>query len=330
MYKDRLSELLQPVRKRMRWIRVVEYGTAGVVCGFAASFLWLGLAFFVVIPGFRLAVLPIIGLGLLGGVSYALWCKDSDLAAARAADSVRGEETLQTAVQFRAEDSPVILMQRDNAVEYGEWVVQRLPDLVPLPSIRRKIWILAVVSCLLAVILLVPNPMDDKIAANAAERKWIEEQTLELKNLETKLAETLSPIVRKPLEEKLAKLEAALVETPDAQQALEEMAETLEEFDRMQTDLQKEIKKTEQLADQLLLQPDLQSLGESLQQADAEQMKAEIDKLGQLLQKMTPEEKAALSKQLEKLAADAGNEQLKQAAQDMAKALSEGGSVRAA
>lgn len=324
---QRLLGLLRPVRRRMLAIRMTELGALGLVAGLIAAFLWMLAGHFFPIPYYRLTAVLLALLGGITGVLYPLIRGITPEAAAKVLDKAGAEETVRTALQYLHQNTPVIRMQRETAMALTEAAVRNLPKIVMLTGFKRRLWVIGICSCMLAVTLLVPNRMDGILAQKQAEAEWVEEQKQQVKHMEQKLKEQqLEPIVTKPAEQTLLKLQEGLEQSKDVKSALDELEKSMKELHRQAEPLTRKREEAERWADSMQRQPMLKQLGQSLQQQDASLLRQSAEKLRQQLPKLTREQKEALAKELEKLAAtmpDAASEQAQQLREAMESAAKE-------
>ena len=288
-----LLGLLQPFRRRIRLIRVVQAAVNGLLAGFLPALALLLAARILPLAGYPLWAGAALFAVAAASVFLALMRPVRFEAAAEAVDRATGDNRTATALHYLDSSQPIVLLQRQETEKSALTAGSRSSELVPLPAMRGKWTALAGLAALLAVLLLLPNPQDTVLAKRATERHLVKEKTAEVAKLQEELAQNKLPeAAKKPLADELARLEKELKNTHTAPLALAEMEKTLNEMKQQMDAAARLEAPTRQMAEAMQNHPALQKIGEGLRQMAGEQLAKAGEDLQQQVLKMTPEQKA--------------------------------------
>src|SRR5690606_4944852 len=114
--------------------------------------------------------------------------------AAKTMDRQETSDAVTTALDHLESDHPVALLQRADAERAADRYLERLKDHLPWPGrklVSRYAVMLVVLWIGAAVLVFIPNPMDERIAAKAAAERQLEELNEQIDELEEVVEQTL-------------------------------------------------------------------------------------------------------------------------------------------
>ncbi|MFF2089111.1 hypothetical protein [Paenibacillus sp. NPDC058174] len=307
--KRKLIELLTPVRNRLTLFTISRYVLAGLLGGSFAGLLVLGLSRLLPMLHAKLWLVVLIFIGVFAGAALGCWKRASIRDAARVMDKEHTDDAVATALDGleRSGDSePVIVrLQRQEALNEAGRYTAELNSRLPWPawgSWRRSVLVTGAVWVLTALLLLWPNPLDEKAKAMAAAELGLEQMENQVEELtqqldEAKLPEEAKRQIAETLEELRSKLEKA-----NSAEAMKELEEAIKELERTAEAARQTAERLDAAADAMNSEPGLRKLGQALKDRDAAGMKQAIGDMRSELQRLTPEQKEAIAKALERLA----------------------------
>ncbi|GIO51906.1 phage tail tape measure protein [Paenibacillus cineris] len=318
---DPIMQAIHRARARLQVFRMLRYLAYGLSCGLIAALLLLLAARLWPIPFYQLAAagLAVAGAaaGLATGLLHRIRVKEAAEAMDLASGSAERSDMMVTALSFAGNDSAAARWQRTQAAEYGRLFAAQMKTRLRRPKLT-KWWAgcgggLAV--CLALVLL--PSPMDDKLAQAAEQKQWVQEQQKKtedlVKELETK---KLDLTAKKPLDGHLKTLQKELDGTKDPDRALEQLEKTMKAMEQTAKQQEEKAQNLSELGRKMQQTPQLSSIGKSLEQKDQAAMKKALDQLKQQIRKLSPEEKEQLREALKKMAEEAGKKQDTKALQE--------------
>lgn len=300
---EELEHVLAPVNRRLLVFRLWRYGFWGVWIGSGVAAVMLLLGRFLPIVYVRELTAGLIGISLLSALAAACLRKIGPEQSAAVVDAFDQSNAMATALQYREEQSPVVLLQREEAMAAGRHFVSNLREHLPMPP-RRNRWLIVLASLAVVAFLgWLPNPMDDVIAKGQQAKELFNEQQQKFEELKQQLeAQKLPALVEKPLKEQIAQLEERLKEAKSVDEALAAMERVMKEMQALANDLHKEQAKAEQMLREMERQQQLANIAKAMRQQNREQLKQSMDELQRETAKLDAQAKAALAKQLEQLA----------------------------
>lgn len=294
---------LRPVRIRIRLIDVLKTASLGWFGGAVAACLWSVAGLLFPIAHYRLEAGLFMFAGMIGGIVYSAIKPVSDRQAARVMDSKGLEERISTALTYLHDDSPIIRMQREEAEEHADSFLRDIRTQLPIPFYKKTVYGSIGLMIVFAVLIIWPNSMDNIVAGQQAEAKWIRDQE---KNVRAMVEEVdkrpLPDEENRRLDKVLEELLAGLKESGTALQGLDEMEQAMKDMQKLAERQEKQLKKVEQWAEQMEKADSLRGMGEALKKQDSQQLKRAMGNLENAIAKMTDEQKAELARQLEELA----------------------------
>ena len=294
-----LRMALQPLRRRMRWLRALRWTTLGVLAACAACLLWMGASF----------LIPLEFLALRIAVTATALPAAAFLAAVLAPLPWRGvvyqadekglAQRVETLLEQTESNAMTRLLERDT--------LARLTSFSPKQALRpapmSKAWMASGAMALLALALVfVPNPQNAVLEQRAQMRDVIAKQADALETrMESVEDHLLRDVERVELRKELSELSKTLRDARDAREALSAL-------DRAQ-------KKVDTLLNRALAR----SLAEQMSSLSADAM----DTLNQALQQSLGEQQGqAMAEQLAEAAASNGD--ASEAMESLAEALEAG------
>ncbi|MFC4775181.1 hypothetical protein ACFO9Q_00100 [Paenibacillus sp. GCM10023252] len=351
----RLRKELTPVRKRLTLFTLCRYLMLGTLFGSIGAVLLLTTSRLlpIVNAGWLSAMLAAVGsiAGLGIGMSKFATVRD----AARTMDRDDTQDAIGTALDGfssgigtgngTSEDawsgtnkvSPIVRMQREAAIEAAARYTAQLRERLPWPAWQRwrsMVYGLAAAMAAAAMLLVWPNPMQDKAEALAAAMQQLKEMEEEAEQISSKIQQAELPkeaelALLQPLEELRSQLKAS---GSDPLEAMEGLEEALQKLEQTAEAAKQSAERLSEAAAAMNSEPSLRKLGQSLQDGDTAGMKDAVSELREDLTKLTPEQREAMAKALEKLAAEQPEQskELAEALQQAAQQAREAGSSGAA
>ncbi|MHA6484306.1 hypothetical protein ACX1C1_20640 [Paenibacillus sp. strain BS8-2] len=254
--------------------------------------------------------------GLVVGLILGLLRRASVTTAAKVMDRGEPQDAIMTALDGltprganagTASHPAIVRLQREEATELARRYTADLSRTMPWPSWKK--WRALIFGSIAAwlvitVLLLLPNPLDERAEALALTKAALDELEKEQAELEQKIEELKLPEAQKnelltPLDE----LRKALQESgAQPAQALEELEAAMKELELAAKEAEAGAQRLEAAADAMTEQRELKPLGEAVQARSAEALAGAIDELRSRLRELTPAEREALAQALERLA----------------------------
>lgn len=307
-----LRQQYSKVRKRLAQIRLLLLLQRGAAAGAAAAVLWSLLGLVVPIAGYRYMAPAWLIVGLLAAAGVAWVRRPTEREAARAMDAGGLEERAATALAFLGDTSPISRLQREDAAVHGAAYVGNLHHHLPLIWVKRSLGILLGAIMASAVLLLLPNPMDQRLAEQRQERQWVEERQKEIAQELVELekqekAQKLPSDKLEELKQSLSALEKDLKDASNAEEALAKMEAKLNELKRLVEEQERQAKLDgrRMSAWSAETDPALQAIAKAAASRSAEAVAAALDGLKQAAAERTPEERRQLAERLSALAQSA-------------------------
>lgn len=263
---NELKRALRPVKRRMRFRRAVLGLSYGALVGAAVIVLLRAASFLWVFPSVvSWAIAAALAFPTLSALAAWLW-PISDLDAARQADNLGLKARAQTAIMLNESDTPMALLQRDDALS-------SLRSLDPSRAMRirppKAAWIgIAACLCLLGISFFISNPQAEALRARTQFHAEMEKQAQKVEEGSAALDadEADTPDIRRLLGE----LSQKLRETSDAKEALGAVDDTERRLDAMR-------EKTAKDALSALKSSGLETLSQALEKGDQEAAKEALE-----------------------------------------------------
>jgi hypothetical protein len=334
MNKDPLLHDLSKVKKRLTLFALTRMGLYGLLGGSLAGAIILAASRIWPLLHSRQMLLIVVGAGLVVGIGLGILRRASVRDAARQMDRGEPQDAISTALEglmpkdpgsVRSANEIIVRLQREEAEEAARRYTSDLRRTLPWPVWKR--WRPLVFGALAAwlmivLLLLLPNPLDDRAEALAESREAIRQMEKEREELEKKLEELELPDeekdkLLKPLDELRKELKEPGV---DSAKALKELEAAMKELELAAKEAQAAAQRLQAVADAMTEQRELKKIGEAMQARAAEALADAIDELRSRLRELSPAEREALAEALERLA---GQQPQEGAAGELAAALDE-------
>lgn len=303
---EQLTAALLPWRRRLILRQVVSWTVRGTIAGLMLVCLVLLVAH--LLPW---AAAPYWATGsgivcVLVAFGAALWFRPSLARTTRLVDALLSlHDRLSTAWEMRYENAPLFGLQRRDALKH---LAKHSPGTaIPLQFRRPSLFTAGIVVSILALLLLLPNPMTRVLQQQAAFQARIARQIAAIDRVrsiasqQTNTPATERAQVDKILRELQAKLQNAKNEA-QAQQAIAEAQSRLNQLRDPQATNKVQAQQAASSSLQGSPNASLNALGQALARNDNKGLADALKKLADQVSKMTPAQRAQLAQQLEKAA----------------------------
>src|SRR6266849_2725506 len=326
---ERFIETLHPWRRRL-WVQQIlswtEYGvTIGIIC---ICFLLLISRF---IPwatasywAFGIAIVF-----LLCAMGAALWYHPSFARSAHHIDTqLLLHERLSTAWELRDNSAPISILQRRDALRQ---LSKRTPSAtISLRPGRMRLLAFGIAAIALALLLLIPNPMNAVLQQQAAFQARLNRQIAAINQARTVIDNQAAisaqerALIDKILREALARLQQSSSEE-QAQQSLAQAQSKLSQLRDPQASQKAQARANASSSLQNSSNMNLSNTGKALASGDSKALNNSLQNFASQLTDMTPAQRAQLAQQIERAANQAqNNPQLSSALHQLAKAVADG------
>ncbi|TCZ73559.1 hypothetical protein E0485_20855 [Paenibacillus albiflavus] len=303
MKSKELLHLLAPVQRRLRLFEILRCLYWGIIGGSAAALVWLIMGRFIPVPYlYEVAGITILA-GALSGVIGGIARRIPHSQSAHIIDSADKSNAVITALHYIQDESPIVQLQREQAIEVANRFGTDIRSNMPLPSQRKPFIVGCLCLAIVVALALIPNPMDEMRTKQEQIRNLVQEQQMKIEELKQLLeAKELPTATREVAKQSIERLEERLKDSKSIDQALENMEKSMKEMQALANDLKKEQAKAEQMLRDLEKQSMLAQVAKSMRQGDPNQLQQAMNELKQNVNKLSPEAKEALAKQLEQFA----------------------------
>lgn len=237
--RNDLLELLKPIQHQLLLKNTLFWSSVSIVTGIVLDILILFFSRFIAIPNYRGLLAIVLFLAVAIGLLLSFLKRPNLLEAAQHADQFGLNERVVTAYTHRNDATYIAEVQRQDAQLHLQRSMPKLLESIKIWTFgKRKTAVFAILTTMFALLLFLPNPMDEILAmntlqeqvANEAEEKLKKaaEEVKENKSLteedKTKFLNSLEQLQKQLKEtEQMAEKEIAL------KKANEELAKMLEE-----------------------------------------------------------------------------------------------------
>ncbi|MBN2983828.1 MULTISPECIES: hypothetical protein [Cohnella] len=303
----KLSELLKRVRWRMLRLRAAAGGAIGLLAGSGAGVVLLLAARLVPIPHAEWIAAALIAAGAMTGAAVRLAGGVSDREAALMMDRGPTSDAVGTALANLHSELPIARLQREEAVRLAGEYVAGLKTNLPGPGRRGGARFAALTGAswlVLAGLLAIPNPMDERIEARSAVNEELARLDEQADELEQRLEQlpALEPAAKDGLLKPLSELREQLGRLESPAEAQRELEEAKRELERLAAELKLRETRLSEMASRMQASPQLRELGQALERRDAEAASEAIDGLRGELRRLSEQQKAELAELLRELA----------------------------
>lgn len=310
---DELKSLLAPIRKRLGTFLLVRQLVAYGLYGAGGSLLILVLARMLPIPYYHWIALacPVLAVG----IGALLWIgrQPTWLDSAQVADEQGLMQRTVTAWQHRDSSLAVALRQREDALRH---LRRQLPHIVSSvriwSEVKKQTLITAGLVLAGVLLLLVPNPQDDRLAQLAEQREALAEaeQKVEEAIQEVAADPNLSEEQKKQLEQMLEQAKAALAKSDDPAERLQALRAVEKQLEKAREAEERKQAALNRLQQELSQSQGTQGLAQALEQGDREALTAALQEAARAIESLSQQEREELAAALQ-----LAEEQLRQAAE---------------
>ena len=326
---DRFIESLHPWRKRL-WIQQIlrwtEYGIIfSMICVcfllFISRFIPLSIASYWAI-GITIGI-------LLCAIGAALWYRPSFARSAHYTDThLALHDRISTAWELRDDSAPISVLQRRDAL-------RQLRKHAPTVTIslwpgRVRLLTFAIATIALAVLILIPNPMNTLLQQQAALQARLNRQiaainqTRSVIDNQTAISPQERALIDKILRDALARLQQSSSQE-QAQQSLAQAQSQLSQLRDPQASQKAQARANASSSLQNSSNANLSNTGKALASGDSKALNSSLQNFASQIANMTPAQRAQLAQQIEQAASQGqNNPQLSSALHQLAKAVAEG------
>ena len=326
---DRFIESLHPWRKRL-WIQQIlrwtEYGIIlSMIC---ACFLLFISRFIPLSTASYWAIGITIGI-LLCAIGAALWYRPSFARSAHYTDiHLALYDRISTAWELRDDSAPISVLQRRDAL-------RQLRKHAPTVTIslwpgRVRLLTFAIATIALAVLILIPNPMNTLLQQQAALQARLNRQiaainqTRSVIDNQTAISPQERTLIDKILRDALARLQQSSSQE-QAQQSLAQAQSQLSQLRDPQASQKAQARANASSSLQNSSNANLSNTGKALASGDSKALNSSLKNFASQIANMTPAQRAQLAQQIEQAASQGrNNPQLSSALHQLAKAVAEG------
>ncbi len=326
---DRFIESLHPWRKRL-WIQQIlrwtEYGIIfSMICVcfllFISRFIPLSIASYWAI-GITIGI-------LLCAIGAALWYRPSFARSAHYTDThLALHDRISTAWELRDDSAPISVLQRRDAL-------RQLRKHAPTVTIslwpgRVRLLTFAIATIALAVLILIPNPMNTLLQQQAALQARLNRQIASINQTrsvidnQTAISPQERTLIDKILRDALARLQQSSSQE-QAQQSLAQAQSQLSQLRDPQASQKAQARANASSSLQNSSNAHLSNTGKALASGDSKALNSSLQNFASQIANMTPAQRAQLAQQIEQAASQGqNNPQLSSALHQLAKAVAEG------
>src|SRR6266699_1839893 len=317
---DRFIESLHPWRKRL-WIQQIprwtEYGIIlSMIC---VCFLLLISRFIPLSTASYWAIGITIGI-LLCAIGAALWYRPSFARSAHYTDThLALHDRISTAWELRDDSAPISVLQRRDAL-------RQLRKHAPTVTIslwpgRVRLLTFAIVTIALAVLILIPNPMNTLLQQQAALQARLNRQIAAINQTRSVIDNqtAISPQERALIDQILRDALARLQQSSSQEQAQQSQLRDPQASQKAQA------RANASSSLQNSSNANLSNTGKALASGDSKALNSSLQNFASQIANMTPAQRAQLAQQIEQAASQGqNNPHLSSALHQLAKAVAEG------
>src|SRR6266566_2895887 len=326
---ERLIETLHPWRRRLWFQQILRWTEYGVTIGILCVCFLLLIARFIPWATSSYWAFGFAGVILLIAIGAALWYRPSLARSAYYMDiHLALHDRLSTAWELRDNSAPISVLQRHDAL-------QQLSKHTPAASIslwpgRKRLLTFGIAAIALALLLLIPNPMNTLLQQQAALQARLNRQIAAFNQARTVIDNRTAisaqerALIDKILREALARLPQSSSEE-QAQQSLAQAQSKLNQLRDPQASQKAQARANASSSLQNSSNANVSNTGKALATGDSKALANSLHNLASQLNNLTPAQRAQLAQQIERAANQAqDNSQLSSALHQLAKAVADG------
>jgi len=301
-----LKAALRPWERRLRFESLERWLLRGASAAFGLASAVLLVGWFVPVPerDLRPWALAAFALAMLVAATIGLWPGRRARTAADLDTRLNFGDRLATAWSFRTSDTPIVDLQRRDALSY---LTRGEPkrDLQWRPS--RVEWAALGAATLITVLLLTtPSPQQRVLDEQAAQAAAVQQASAQLDTLrqQAEASATLSPDQLRQLDELLQQAQAQLKEAQTEQDAANVVARAQDQLGQQLGDPNADLR-DEALAamsETLAAEPQTKALGDALQREDPQAASQSIKDIADHADHLSDVERQSLARALQRAA----------------------------
>jgi len=325
----RLTEALHPWRRRLWAQQMLRWTENGLITGIILACLLLLISRLIPWAGVFYWAIGIATASLLFALGIALWYRPSFARSAHLIDTrLALHDRLSTAWELHNDSAPLSILQRRDALKQ---LSKHTPtSAISLLPKRTRLIIFGIVVIALALLILLPNPMNTVLQQQAAFQNSIAKQVAAINQVRTSInnqnaiSEQERALIDKILSETMTQLQQSKNEA-QAQQVLAQAQAKLDQLRDPQATIKAEARAALSSSLRNSSNTNLNAAGKALATGDSKGLNNALQKLASQISSMTTAQRAQLAQQIEQAANQAlGNPQLSSALHQLAKAVAGG------
>jgi hypothetical protein len=327
----RLTEALYSWRRRLWVQQMLRWTENGVIAGIIFACILLLISRFIPWATAFYWAIGIAAVSLICASGAAIWYRPSFARSARLVDArLALHDRLSTAWEFHDDSAPISALQRRDALkQLGKHTPATTISLRPG---RIRLITFGIVVIALALLLLLPNPMNTVLQQQAAFQDRLARQVAAINQVRTVIDNQKAisaqerALIDQILRETLAQLQKANNEA-QAQQILAQAQAKLNQLRDPQAISKAQARTNASTSLQNSSNSNVSAAGKALASGDSKALDSSLQKLASQVNSMTPAQRAQLAQQIEQSANQAhDNPQLSSALHQLAKAVAGGNS----
>jgi hypothetical protein len=326
---ERFIENLRPWRKRL-WIQqILRWTENGIIISMICVCFTLLISRIIPWPTSTYwAIGSTIGI-LLCAIGAALWYRPSFSRSAHYIDSQLAlHDRISTALELRHNSTPISVMQRRDAL-------RQLRKHAPAVTIslwpgRVRLLAFGVATIVIAVLVLIPNPMNTLLQQQAALQARLNRQIAAINQTravidnQTSISPQERSLIDKILRDALARLQQSSSQE-QAQQSLAQAQAQLNQLRDPQASQKAQARANASSSLESSSNANVSNTGKALASGDSKALNSALQNFAAQIAHMTPAQRAQLAQQIERAANRAqNNPQLSSALHQLAKAVADG------
>ena len=325
-----LDAIIRELRRAAARARAARYAVHGLVGAVA----WVALVLLIarLTPFERRAAVAMVGIPVALAVAAIAWLlrRPSESILMRLADIRLGlKERLSTAWERRAESGALDDVQRRDALQHATRT--RLAAAFPVRVNRGEASLVAILAIFALALALLPNPMDQVLAQQKADRSSQARAAKAVQDAQKKVADSTKPTPVDPQVQKILQDAQARIRQADSpRKALESITPAEQQLQRLTDPGTPALSSSAQnLANALSSTAAGSSAAQAISSSPAKGAQSVRD-LASQLQNMSPKDRQELAKALDKAAQQAQNSQMRDSLSKASSSLQNGDASSAA
>jgi len=291
-----IYKALKPLRGRIHLNIAIRVLLSGLAAAGVVSLALALAALFIPVPYLLKTIVLIYAFILMLSLAVSLILRPGNLKLVKVGDSLGLKERLITAFQFREDYSPLVRIQRYDALKAVQGV--NFKQLYPLRLPKREGMISIALAFLIALSFTIPAGAREKAAGFEKVSDEVRKQAEKLEN-ERKELRKKSDLSTEKLKEIDKKIDGLLKELKGSKtegQALKALSRTRHELEKLKNKaLDEEMRK---LAERLAQNPVTKDFGSALKSGNMEDIKQKIESLNEALKNLDAEGKEKLAEEI--------------------------------